>query len=412
MKRYDLPTWILPMPINYSLDTVIDTAAVLAAVNPILLDGQLGREVDTNKFKVGNGVLNWNSIDYYVTNNTASVFSGASEQAHNLITHSTEDGGLVLSKETLNCESVIEYVLDETLSLSDRVAFAVNKQHQLATLILAVYTKRLAEALGGGFTSITTPVGYTGNSLSTIIDDLQSQINGLGTTTAGLIDDVVTANTSTWSSTKIASEILSAIQGLRTQLIGDAGEALDTIYELAEALQNNSGYITTLLDEVSKAVKFTAQTLTSGQQIQARDNIAAASGVLVGTYSEIDDTTLEEHLGDFPDDTPGDTIALAALVDAVGSVSLKTHLMGCSMYKSSLHAPSSQYLTITWRRQDNSIAGVSTLSDESVTYPGKFTTRTETLYAGNGTTVVRTTVFALSYDASQNLLSDVIVSIT
>lgn len=399
--------------INYAHATVLGTAAELAALNPVLLDGQLGKEVDTNKFKVGNGVLNWNSIEYYTTNNTLSVFLGASIEEHNLLAHSTEDGGLVLPQESLNTEDVIDGVLAGSLTLSDRVTYAAEHQHKLATLLLAVYTKRLTVALGGDFSNITTPGGYTGDSIVTILANLQTQINTLNSTTAGLIDDVgTTAADKTWSSQKIASEILTAIQGLRNQLVGDAGEALDTIYELAEALQNNSGYITTLLDEVSKSIKHTVQTLTLEQQLQARLNIAAASSALVGAYSEIDGITLEEHLGATPGDPNDDPIVLAELVDTVGSVSMKVHLMGCSMYKSGYHQPSGQYLTITWRRQDNSIAGTSVLSNESVTDEGLFTTRTETFFAADGTTAVRTTVFTLGYDIFRNLVSEVITTVT
>jgi len=40
------------------------TAAEFAAENPILKYEQTGRETDTNKTKVGDGVLAWNSLDY------------------------------------------------------------------------------------------------------------------------------------------------------------------------------------------------------------------------------------------------------------------------------------------------------------------------------------------------------------
>jgi hypothetical protein len=36
-------------------------------VNPTLADGEIGYEIDTTKFKVGNGVLDWNSLPYMTT---------------------------------------------------------------------------------------------------------------------------------------------------------------------------------------------------------------------------------------------------------------------------------------------------------------------------------------------------------
>lgn len=40
------------------------TAAQAASINPILAEGELGVELDTGKFKLGNGVTAWNSLPY------------------------------------------------------------------------------------------------------------------------------------------------------------------------------------------------------------------------------------------------------------------------------------------------------------------------------------------------------------
>lgn len=42
-----------------------DTAANWIINNPVLLEGEMGVESDTRKFKFGNGVNNWNSLAYY-----------------------------------------------------------------------------------------------------------------------------------------------------------------------------------------------------------------------------------------------------------------------------------------------------------------------------------------------------------
>lgn len=41
-----------------------DTAANWTANNPVLLDGEIGIESDTGKFKFGNGVTSWTSLAY------------------------------------------------------------------------------------------------------------------------------------------------------------------------------------------------------------------------------------------------------------------------------------------------------------------------------------------------------------
>jgi hypothetical protein len=43
-----------------------DTAANWTSANPVLLNGELGIETDTRRFKVGNGTLAWSSLSYYI----------------------------------------------------------------------------------------------------------------------------------------------------------------------------------------------------------------------------------------------------------------------------------------------------------------------------------------------------------
>jgi hypothetical protein len=40
------------------------TAAEWSTANPLLSEGELGLELDTGKFKVGNGTSNWNALVY------------------------------------------------------------------------------------------------------------------------------------------------------------------------------------------------------------------------------------------------------------------------------------------------------------------------------------------------------------
>ncbi len=40
------------------------TAAEWSSANPLLSEGELGLELDTGKFKVGNGTQNWNALVY------------------------------------------------------------------------------------------------------------------------------------------------------------------------------------------------------------------------------------------------------------------------------------------------------------------------------------------------------------
>lgn len=43
-----------------------DTAANWTAADPVLLNGEVGIETDTRRFKVGNGTLAWSALSYYL----------------------------------------------------------------------------------------------------------------------------------------------------------------------------------------------------------------------------------------------------------------------------------------------------------------------------------------------------------
>ena len=49
-----------------------DVAADWSANNPILAEGELGLELDTNKYKLGDGINPWNSLNYPVLSNVSS----------------------------------------------------------------------------------------------------------------------------------------------------------------------------------------------------------------------------------------------------------------------------------------------------------------------------------------------------
>lgn len=64
-----------------------DTAANWTTNNPILNPGECGVELDTRKFKFGDGVSNWHILPYATQGNSGGLFiSGSSLASPNLIT--------------------------------------------------------------------------------------------------------------------------------------------------------------------------------------------------------------------------------------------------------------------------------------------------------------------------------------
>ena len=51
-----------------------DTGANWISSNPILAEGEIGIEIDTNKLKIGNGISAWNILNYYESSTSISKF--------------------------------------------------------------------------------------------------------------------------------------------------------------------------------------------------------------------------------------------------------------------------------------------------------------------------------------------------
>lgn len=146
----------------------------------------------------------------------------------------------------------------------------------------------LAQAVGVDIKTLTTNQGSLSsltttakNSLVAALNELDAEIAGLIASGAG-INDAATATTSTWSSTKITNSISAAIAAL----VDSAPTTLDTLNELAAALNDDPNFATTIATEIANRVRYdSAQTLNTTQQDQARSNINAASATALSTLT-------------------------------------------------------------------------------------------------------------------------------
>ena len=155
----------------------------------------------------------------------------------------------------------------------------------------------LAQAMGADVKALTIAQGSLSALNTTTKTSLVAAINEMltliGSAGASIDDGAGNGNTAvTWSADKIFDSIELAKTAVKDDLVNGAGAALDTLNELAAALGNDPSFATTIATEIANRVRYdAAQTLTSPQQTQARDNIGAAaasdvSGLLtgLGTY--------------------------------------------------------------------------------------------------------------------------------
>lgn len=108
------------------------------------------------------------------------------------------------------------------------------------------------------------------------------------------IDDAQASATKTYSSQKVDSQITAAKQSVKNDLLGGAGEAYDTLKELADALVTNKDAITALQQIAKGHVQFDkAQALNDDQKKQDRANIGALSAAVEKSGIALDTLTEE-----------------------------------------------------------------------------------------------------------------------
>lgn len=109
-------------------------------------------------------------------------------------------------------------------------------------------------------------------SLVAALNELKSTLTSLDLTS--VINDGVTAADSTYSSNKIENLVSTSLAAL----VDSAPTTLDTLNELAAALQDNPNFATDIATALGNRVRVdSAQTFTAPEQAQGRSNIGAAS---------------------------------------------------------------------------------------------------------------------------------------
>jgi len=146
---------------------------------------------------------------------------------------------------------------------------------------LATRIESLVIRVAQEFNDVRAKAGNLANLTTTDKSNLVAAINELkaAVVTSVVIDDAHIAATSTYSSNKI----VSLLDALKTEILGGADAAYDTLLEIQQLLQNGTSGLDALLTAVNNRVRFdAAQSLNVAEQLQARSNIGAVAASDVG----------------------------------------------------------------------------------------------------------------------------------
>lgn len=167
-----------------------------------------------------------------------------------------------------DCAEIHEEIgsLDELETETDADLVSAINELEANSNEIAAGLAELEETVKGNTESIS--------SLESSLSALQETVQAFDLT--AIIDDSATATTTTWSSSKISEEIEGSATSVKDELLGGAGEAYDTLSELAELIQTNQTSIAALQEMAAGHVDYDeAQELTEEEQAQARSNIGA-----------------------------------------------------------------------------------------------------------------------------------------
>ena len=155
----------------------------------------------------------------------------------------------------------------------------------------------LAQTLGTDVKSILASIGVLSNLATTnktsLVEAINEVISEAGTSNVTINDNPAQAPTDQVRSaayilanyvtaTQTQSAIDAAVAQAKSDILGGAPAALDTLLEIANELAADQTLLDTLQAASANAVKYTAQTLTAGEQLQARTNIDAQSKTEIG----------------------------------------------------------------------------------------------------------------------------------
>lgn len=148
----------------------------------------------------------------------------------------------------------------------------------LATRV-ATEAKALRALINGNNADLSSLQTSANGSLVLAVNELKAAIDALPSVDT-VIDDAATATGSTWSSSKISSELTSQLNAA----IDGAPAALDTLNEIAAAIGDDANFAATMTISLGNRVRVDtdAQGLTALQKTNALTNIGAVAASAIG----------------------------------------------------------------------------------------------------------------------------------
>jgi len=194
------------------------TAAQWTSANPVLGSGEIGFETDSDRFKIGNGTSVWTALPYF------------------------SDADLIIdgAPETLNTLNKIAAAINDDPSFFSTISTELgNKQDKVADVS-------------------DTEIGY----LNGVTSAIQTQLNNKAPLDSPELTGTPTAPTATAGTNTTQVATTAFVSTAVSNLIDSAPGALDTLNELAAAINDDASFASTVTTSIGTKVSKSGDTMT------------------------------------------------------------------------------------------------------------------------------------------------------
>jgi len=262
------------------------TASQWTSANPILAAGEMGVETDTRKVKIGDGATSWSSLDYVAADapaigeiaqdaiNDAFVAGTGITKVYNdganTITVAVDTSVIAtkaelaeVSQDSVNDAIVAGVGLDKVYNDADNtITLDIDSTVATLTGTQTLTNKTLTSPVINNAT-INTPTGITKSDVGLAnvnnTTDIDKPISTLTQTALDLkaplnspsLTGVPTAPTADSNNSSIQIATTAFVGSAISNLIGAAPQALNTLNELAEAINDDENFAATITTQIT-----------------------------------------------------------------------------------------------------------------------------------------------------------------
>jgi len=238
------------------------TAEQWTLVDPTLAEGEIGFETDTNQFKIGNGVNAWSVLPYFETLDDIQTYvnnavAGVIDSAPGTLDTLNELAAAINDDENFFTSITTAYQQYADQAETDAKNYADSQDQALSSTLTQAFENYTDGATTDMATTsyVDTQDGITLTAANQYTDAVTTD---MATTTAvdGLIGDATVDGT---AGNTITDRIASAV----SSIIDSAPDALNTLDEIAAALNDDANLYTTLTNYVDTQVASAEPTFTN-----------------------------------------------------------------------------------------------------------------------------------------------------